>query len=714
MNFVKKVWNAIKDAAVKTAKIVASRDADNNLRFFAHIRLYLILSILLEFTIECVSRHSVKSGLVFVFESFYFFSLNILIIFVTFVPVFFVRKKLFVSTLVTFVWLGLGITNGIVTLCRVTPFSVIDILNLPTVFPIIEIYLDKFQIVAICAAILVAIGFVVFLAVKAPKSKTNIRKSAVAALCAFALMPAAWMFGKAANLLPDKFTNLPDAYKAYGFPYCFCTSVVDRGIETPTDYSDNKIDEILEALKKHADKEPAEKPNIIFVQLESFFNVNDLKNVTFSENPIPNFTEYSERGISGYLTVPVLGAGTVNTEFEILTGMSVNIFGAGEHPYKTVLTGYTCESIAYNLSEIGYSTHAVHNYRGTFYQRHKVYQNLGFQSFTPLEYMCDAEYNISGAWPKDNVLTSEIFDALRSTDGSDFVMTVTVQGHGKYPPNALPEDYTSKITASFIDGKIEGGLSDINGLEYYVNQLSETDEFVKELMDAVDAFDEKTVVVLYGDHLPSLSIDDNELESGSIYKTPYIILSNYGLEDSGKEIGDIYSYQLGSNVLKLLGISNGLMTKLHQFYADDPNYAEWFKDLEYDMIGYNILGGISPRYVYGGNTEYYPKITDMRLGVKDIVITHCEISDGVLSVYGENFTEWSKLVADGTVIDDTEFVSDELVTVKIDDSALLPSKIAVAQVADGGYILGKTDEMLTIQIDNGRTDESKTYGTDDE
>ena len=59
--------------------------------------------------------------------------------------------------------------------------------------------------------------------------------------------------------------------------------------------------------------------------------------VNFSENPLPNLTQLSKRCASGFLSVPVIGAGTVNSEFEMLTGMNIDDFGIGEYPYKTVL-----------------------------------------------------------------------------------------------------------------------------------------------------------------------------------------------------------------------------------------------------------------------------------------------------------------------------------------------------------------------------------------
>ena len=77
---------------------------------------------------------------------------------------------------------------------------------------------------------------------------------------------------------------------------------------------------------------------------------------------------------SGYFTVPAVGAGTANTEFESITGMSAKFFGPGEYPYKSVLLDKTFESIPYDLKEIGYSTHVIHNHRGVFYNRNQVFK----------------------------------------------------------------------------------------------------------------------------------------------------------------------------------------------------------------------------------------------------------------------------------------------------------------------------------------------------
>lgn len=111
------------------------------------------------------------------------------------------------------------------------------------------------------------------------------------------------------------------------------------------------------------------------------FDVGYEKNLQFSEDPLPVFHSLQKKYSSGLVTVPTVGAGTVNTEFEILTGMRQHDFGVSEYPYKTVLKSKTSESICTDLKKLGYSTHAVHNNEATFYGRNTVFSNIDLTHF---------------------------------------------------------------------------------------------------------------------------------------------------------------------------------------------------------------------------------------------------------------------------------------------------------------------------------------------
>lgn len=401
-------------------------------------------------------------------------------------------------------------------------------------------------------------------------------------------------------------------------------------------------------------------PNIVMVQLESFFDVNYLKGVSFSENPVPVFSRLKESCPHGLLTVPSIGAGTANTEFEILTGMSLNFFGAGEYPYKTVLQKNTCESICYSLAELGYTSHAIHNHQGTFYERHVVFPNLGFDTFTSLEFMEDVDFNPQG-WARDEVLTGEILKALASSVGSDFVYAISVQAHGKYPETV--GDEPRQIVVSGLEGEGERAA-----LEYYVNQLRETDAFIDALLAELAQWDEPVVLVLFGDHLPGLDIENEDLGNGDRYQTEYIIWSNYGLEVKDR---DLCAYQLGAHVLKQLGIDAGLLAKLHQTMENHENYLEALEMLEYDLIS-------GAQIAYGERGPHPP--TDMRMGITEIQITGILPMGDRLVISGAGYTEWSQVYINDRAVD-TDFIDAVTLVISAEDAAP-GDDIVVAQVGD--------------------------------
>ena len=66
---------------------------------------------------------------------------------------------------------------------------------------------------------------------------------------------------------------------------------------------------------------------------------------------------------------------------------------------------------------------------------------------------------------------------------------------------------------------------------------------------------------MYGDHCPSLDLTDDMLKSGTIYDTCYFIWNNTGLTFDG---GDREAYEVGSEVLSALGITDGVVNAYHQ------------------------------------------------------------------------------------------------------------------------------------------------------
>ncbi len=674
----KKGWNRVKTYLTR-------RDAVGNYRLFDSVGAMICWSLFLELLIETLSRHSLLDALLFMIQAPYAFAYSSLLIFFSLTLTRLTPIRAFLQALVSVLWITMGVVNCILLMNRVTPFTVIDLSLVTSVFRIFTVYLGIVEIILIIALILFGVSLLVFLAIKAPRGKVKWKSTVVGVLISASLVPGGFYLGLATDVLSDQFPNISEAYENYGLPYCFLLGIFDQGIKEPEDYSESQIEWILKQLGEEQESAPENSPNIIYLQLESFFDVNYLTNVEFSENPVPYFTQLKSQYLSGFLSVPSIGAGTVNTEFEVLTGMCLDYFGPGEYPYKTVLMENTCETAAHNLKELGYATHAIHNYEGTFYDRNQVYRNLGFDSFTSMEYMQNVGFNISGSWPKDEILVGEILDALSSTEERDFVMAVSVQGHGKYPPMTLPSDYEYPISATFIDGKLEGGLSDIAALSYYVSQLNEMDAFIRKLVEALYNYPEEVMLVLYGDHLPSLSIAPEDLSNGNVFQTEYVILTNYGAEANYGDPGDLEAFQLGAVAMDVAGLHRGILTRYHQRMKDTDTYFNGLEELEYDML----YGG---RFVYDGNYNRYP-VMDLQMGTHPIEITNVQVDmeNELITVSGSNFTQWSMIELDGSLYSDTVWVAEDQLTLSYDG---LFESLRVVQQSPNGEALSATEPYV--------------------
>lgn len=604
-------------------------------KYLSYALRYIGIPILLEFIIESLNRKSIVSGVGYLFERPSLFVFNTLIIMLTVSIALFFKREIFVFTTVCAVWLIFGIVNFFVLSVRVTPFSAVDITLLESALKVSGHYLTAFNVAMIALAAVLVVGSLVCLFRMAPKhSHTTQKKVIVAGICVAIVISALVFIRSRSNsvqALSKNYTNISEAYENYGFVYCFTNSIIDTGISKPDDYSQESVEEILAGVPVSTGV-PAVKPNIIFIQLESFFDVSTLKNLKLSEDPIPNFHRLQKQYSGGLLTVPTVGAGTVNTEFEVLTGMSQKDFGTSEYPYKTILRDTTSESVCYDLKYLGYRNHCVHNNEGTFYGRNKVFANLGFDTFTSMEYMNDLEDNPNG-WKKDKVLTKEILGTLDSTPGMDFTLGITVQSHGKYAGFSVDKPKIKVKKAP--EGMEEDYL-------YYVNQLKEVDDMIGELVDALSKRNEKTVLVLYGDHLPSLDIKKKDLKDSNLYQTQYVVWDNLGLERTEENIS---SYQLYPEVLKRVNITSGNITRYHQNAEwKTKTYHENLKMLEYDML-------YGENYAHGGKNPYQP--TALQMGTRPVQIMKVSRNDKGYLIEGSGFTPFVHLYFQGEKVDAT-------------------------------------------------------------
>ena len=640
---MKKILRNIK---AKLFTKVEKQHSEEYLRRIAFLNKYsllfhALLSCGIVFVVEILSRRDFLSACSFVGGHSGAFLFNAFIVFASLSLVYLFRRRAFFRIIISGFWIILGIINGCILSNRVTPFGFTDLKCINDLFA-----MNNTNYFTAEEATIVVIGlglFALFCAVlfiKGPRYQGRIHKIVVLASIVsvmFIGLPVTTSAAQNANVVASYFSNIAQGYENYGFIYGFSSSVVDRGMSKPDDYTEEHVAEITdkaESSKQETTVTKDDAPNIICVLLESFCDPDEIKFLHYNDDPIPTFHKLEENYSTGYLTVPVVGAGTANSEFEVLTGMSIQYFGTGEYPYKTILKKTDCESTAADLASIGYGTHAVHNNGGNFYSRVNAFSMMGFDTFTSKELMNIQTYTPNGSWATDDILVDETIKTLDSTPNQpDFTYTITVGTHGDYPKEQVIEN--PKYTAN---GAFDEETK--NQWTYYINQLNEVDTFMADLIDKVSKRDENTVIVFFGDHLPTMGLQDSDMRSGDIYKTKYVTWNNMGLE---KQDADLYAYQLMASITNSVGIHEGTILNYHQTQMNSSDYLDGLENLQYDIL-------YGDRYCYNGEDKY--PATDIVMGIDPVTVDSAtnSIGDSEVIIRGSNFTKWSKVFVNGSKV----------------------------------------------------------------
>lgn len=636
-------------------------------------------AILINYIIEAMSRHSVMAAWEYSCVSTKAFLYNAFMIFATFSIVYLFKRRAFCRIILSCLWLVLGIVNGIMLSRRVTPFNAQDLKTVAEGLSLFSNYFSSKELTALGVGAVLLLLFLIFLWRNLGKfsGKMNYILSIAVMAASFGGYGVLTDYVIENRIVSTYFANIAFAYQDYGLPYCFAASIFNTGISEPNGYTKELMAEISnDGAIVQSTSDAKVLPNVVFVQLESFFDVSEFEALQTSQDALPNLRKMAAEYSSGYCQVPSIGAGTANTEFEVVTGMNLRFFGPGEYPYKTYLKEKTAESAATAFSSFGYGTHAIHNHSGNFYSRAKVFNNIGFDTFVCKEFM-NFDTTETG-WAKDEVLLTHIKDCLDSTEQQDFIFTISVQGHGSYPEEHIIEE--PHLTTS--------GLTEEKNCqwEYYVNQVYEMDQFASDLVQMMDERGEPAVVVFYGDHLPTLGLTEADVKSGSLFNTNYVIWDNIGLE---KQDGTIPTYQLMSEVMNRIGLHGGTVFNFHQQRKNDEDQADYLMDLE--VLQYDLLYG--KQYVYNGN----PVITEghIEMGKRDTKVLYLtESLDGEYTIVGENFTKWTYAYINGEK-QSRKFVNDT--TIKLKKSHLEDWDIVTfAQVGSSNTIFRTSEEYVYL------------------
>ncbi len=356
--------------------------------------------------------------------------------------------------------------------------------------------------------------------------------------------------------------------EANGLLYAWYCQYQESGLKEPEGYSRQRAEEILSA---YTPADGTEDIDIIVIMNESLSDYSLLSEFPY-QDPLPNIHSYVDNFFYGKLAVSVFGAGTCNTEYEFLTGNSMAFLPEGSMPYLQYVINEE-NSVAWDLGELGYSKTAIHPYYSEEWNRTQVYQLLGFDRFiSGVDFGNTVVTNGMKATsrPSQNLISfgegplyvrglisdqSCLERVLQESTEQSFIFAVTMQNHGGYtyqgedfvnleyvteedrtPPELQTERRGSRIDLMTEDDKEEE--------TYKVNQFltctSLSDAAFKMLTDELEQRTQKTIVLMFGDHQPSLRIpEDYMLIDGfdelMYYDVPYMLWANFDIEFDAPE-----------------------------------------------------------------------------------------------------------------------------------------------------------------------------------
>ncbi|MED0960041.1 LTA synthase family protein [Bacillus paramycoides] len=484
--------------------------------FIAHVvtLFYIVLQVNMNF-VEAINW-------IYYYNMQFIFSL--LVIYAIYVFVYSVLGKFFLSVILTSCTLViLGIVNHLKLIFRGDPLYPSDFTQIGHMQSVIPMVMDYFSwgyillvIVSVVACILV--GMYVRKYIQNVKVHAGVR-----VLFIIGSVFVLYAYGNFTNTFMNKWFqksgiefvlwNQNENYASNGFVLGFISNLDTTVIEKPKDYSKENMLQIAKDIKKQygsniGAQKQKEKPNIIFVMSESFWDPTKLTNLSFSEDPLPNLHHYIGSFPGGQTISPTFGGNTANVEFEALTSYSMSLLKPGSIPYQQVVTNKVeIPSITRTLKEEGYYTSAIHSFGRSFFKRDDVYKVLGFDKFNAQDTMENVE--IDGDYISDLSMSKEIITELEKQKKPTFVHAVTMQNHFPFTEGRFGENQIEISGLENEESKAE--------LETYTEGLRRSDEALQYLIEQLDNLDRPTLLVFFGDHLPSLGTNK------SLYKeTGYI------------------------------------------------------------------------------------------------------------------------------------------------------------------------------------------------
>ena len=351
-------------------------------------------------------------------------------------------------------------------------------------------------------------------------------------------------------------------YKENGFVGAFSINIASFSIQKPEGYSTSALETELNKYSEIPFSSDYQYPDIIVVLSESFWDPRLLPDSDITPNPLENFDKYSqsENAVSGKLIVPAFGGGTIRTEFEVLTGLSCDALPSGVIPYNIIKK--SVPSYVSQYKNEGYDAIAIHPYLAKFYNRSKCLPLIGFDEYyaESLADIKEVERIEKGGYVSDESFAGYIKHFLNKANEPLFLFGISMENHQPYSYKYYYKTFTMRARNPNLTDK------DHNSFENFTQGVQDADRALGEICDFIDKRERPTILVFFGDHLPSICTRySSYLDTGFIsdmtsyesrmklYATPYIIYSNFTLNKDNSNYDIVASYDLLNVLSNLIG-----------------------------------------------------------------------------------------------------------------------------------------------------------------
>lgn len=354
------------------------------------------------------------------------------------------------------------------------------------------------------------------------------------------------------------------------------------------DYNEDTVDEIMDVdVETNEDFNGGEKPNVIVIMSESYADFRVFDELDVDDAYYAGFDEAASEGYSGIAITPTYASFTVRSEFELLFGLPVRSLNDPNMPQRE-LAEREQPALAQYYDSWGYETAYIHPFEHTFYSRNRIYSQFGFDqmlfhsddysNFTvPIEYY--------GTYVDDSTVFNQIEKLITETDDPLYVHTTTMQNHQPYDQGDDPNDEFGN----------------------YLQWIQHSNENFSVFLDQLEQIDEPTLVLIVGDHFPSLRGDTsvyNQLglngENCSVlYEQKYVIWSNYNADLSSipdEKLSFFYMPYVLMNIID--APRDAFIQKMMDYMETTPVYSTNYdstvpRDEELDVLTYDrVIGDV--------------------------------------------------------------------------------------------------------------------------